>query len=637
MPSPKLTIRRVVVDGELTYDQRFYPGLNIVQAVKSGDDPRSTNGCGKTSLVELIQHGLGKRQESKAKFHFAPIIEQLKTLWVEIETNSGIYTIERSLQAITAAARFREGSYVPDIEKLPAETVSIEDMSPLLLGLVGIPQVSVNTQQGEPAPLSFPLLSRAFILHQEDSFGEILSKVQPESRKADIIGFLTGITSLDRFPVEERLGKVQVEMQFLENDVRSITQFLVDNNIPSLVEASGLVENARLALAEARSELRDIQRAIIQSQESDKPGQTDDLRRRLLSVKAKVAQIEQSFIGLQQEEQRIKQLLASLRTDRQKSRHIQASTIQLSSVGFELCPRCLQEITSEMHNRETSARCSLCNRPFIVTSDTLPKRITKTDDIDVQIEEAEEILDSVIKERASSESQLSKIRVEERELSLELEALLSAYVSPSVDRINAQANIVAERQAALARAVSVLEQAQALEKKQEKLDGLRVKFAELQEELIMARAAKVQRRETLRQSYSDVLKAINYPGVRQITLDTHTLMPSINGQLYIHQGTALKGLATVAYHLALLNMARANDTFFPKLLIIDSPNVGDLNEQNHAKLLYYIASLHTQEADSTEFDWQIILTTRYLPQELEQFVCDRISSPDRMLLRSRKT
>jgi hypothetical protein len=288
-----------------------------------------------------------------------------------------------------------------------------------------------------------------------------------------------------------------------------------------------------------------------------------------------------------------------------------------------------------MFDRELSSRCSLCNRPFVITSDSLPKRIAKTDDIDIQIEEAEQILESLVNEREIHENQLKSLRLDEQELGCELESLISSYVSPSVDRLNAQASKIAERQATLARLTSLLDQAQALERMQHQLDALRVKFAELQEELRLAKSAKIQRREALRKNYAEVLRSINYPGVRQVAIDANSLMPLINSESYIHQGTAFKGLATVAYHLALLNLAREEDTYFPKLLIIDSPNVGDLNEQNHAKLLRYIASLQTQEIETVEHEWQIILTTRFLPQELEQFVVDRISNPDRMLLRHR--
>ena len=634
MPSPKLMIRRIVVEGDLSFDQKFYPGLNIIRAVQMGSDARSTNGCGKTSLVELIQHGFGKSHDSKAKFHFASIIEQLNKLWLEFETDSGIHTIERSLTDIFSAARFHEGPYVAGMENTPAEVVRIDDMSQLLLKLTNIPEVSVGTRTGKPTPLSFRLLMRAFILHQEDSFSEILFKVEPESRKADIIGFLTGITPLGRFPLEEQVGELKQQQQSLENYVAQVAKFLVENNTPSPIEASTRVETARKNLELAREEQRTLQRLIIQREISDKRGQTDVLRRRLLEVKREIAELEQGFFSFQQEEERLKELISSLRSDRQKSRHLQASTTKLSHVEFDLCPRCLQDVTVEMRQRESSGRCSLCNRPLVATSDTPPKKILKTDDLDVQIQEAEEILSSVQKDIGNYESRLSQLRERETETSRELESQVSVYVSPAVDQLIAQAEIISERQAELARAIHLQEQAQSLENLRAELDKLKSRLSELEDELEKASKAKRQRRETLRQTYTNVLKVVDFPKLQEVTLNSQTLMPDINGELYIHQGTALKGLATVCYHLALLNLARAEETYFPKMLVIDSPNAGDLNEDNHTKLLNYFAKLYS-DGKSEEQDWQIILTTRHLPHGLEPYVRDTISNPDRMLLRKR--
>lgn len=632
MLSPKLIIRRIVVEGDVSFDQKFYPGLNIIQAVQTGNDPRSTNGCGKTSLVELIQHGFGKKHDSKAKFFFASIIEQLNTLWLEFETDSGVYTIGRSLSDIFRAARFYEGPYVPGIEATPAEVVGIEDMSQLLLRLVGIPEVSVTTYVGKPTPLSFPLLMRAFILHQEDSFAEILFKVQPESRKADIIGFLTGITPPDRFPLEEKVSELKQQQQSLENYVIQVSRFLVENNTPSLIEASSRVDAARKNLELAQTEQRAMQRLIIQGEVSDSRGYTDILRRRLLSVKREIAGIEQNFYSSQQEQERLNELVSSLRSDKQKSRHLQASTTHLSHIEFSLCPRCLQDITVEMRQRENAGRCLLCNRPLVVTSDTLPKRILKTDDLDTQIEEAEEILASVHSELENFDAQLAQLRESEAAISRELESQVAVYVSPVVDQLIAQADVVSERQAELVRARQLQEQAQSLEGLRVELDKRKAQLSELQDELEQVSKSKRQRCEALRQMYAKVLRAVDFPKLQEVTINSQTLMPNINGELYIHQGTALKGLATVCYHLALLNLASIEQTYFPETLVIDSPNTGDLNEDNHAKLLNYLAKLHSDEA-SSEQNWQIILTTRYLPHGLEPYVRDTISNPSRMLLR----
>jgi len=104
-------------------------------------------------------------------------------------------------------------------------------------------------------------------------------------------------------------------------------------------------------------------------------------------------------------------------------------------------------------------------------------------------------------------------------------------------------------------------------------------------------------------------------------------------------------LATVAYHLALLQLSRAEETFFPRMLVIDSPAVGDLNNESHDKLLGYFAKLAARDVagfgtpgkheDGDEPDWQIILTTRRLVPELEPYVKERISRPDHLLLRRR--
>jgi len=76
-------------------------------------------------------------------------------------------------------------------------------------------------------------------------------------------------------------------------------------------------------------------------------------------------------------------------------------------------------------------------------------------------------------------------------------------------------------------------------------------------------------------------------------------------------------------------------------LVIDSPAVGDLNDENHDKLLRYIATLQSDaeqsrpEQDSDWPGWQIILTTRRILPVLEPYVRERISAPNQMLLRQR--
>lgn len=645
MTSPLLVVRRVVVDGELSCDLQFERGLNIVRAIQTGDDPKSTNKCGKTSLVELIQHGLGRRQKSKAKFHFAPILDQLSTLWLEIEVNDDVLTIERSLQEITGRVRVREGPYVPGIENAPAELVGVDDLSLLLLKALGIPDVSVKTVQGELVPLSFPTLMRAFVLHQEDSFGAILDKVIPEQRRADIIGFLSGITPVERFTIEDRLSSVQLETQELESYYASVQEFLLESNVPTLIEAEAGVRKANEALQAAREAQRVVQHDIRESaddQVPEKSGRLERLRRQLLSIQEDVVRVERRWIGLCQEEERLAEVLASLRVDRQKARRLRVSSTILSSVEFGICPRCLLEITPEMRLREQYARCSLCNRPLRTTSDTPPRAIPKTADVDLQIDETEKILTDLRREKEVTERNLDQLRAQETEIAQTLDLEFQAYVSPAVDRLLGRAHEVAQREADLAHAKALLGQAQALAAIKERLDQLKQEQAELEDHLREARKPYKARLNTFRQLYEHILTAVDFPDLRSCKIDSQSLMPYINGSLYTHTGTALKGLATVSYHLALLELARKEQTYFPRMLVIDSPAVGDLNVESHDKLLHYLATLQSDPESpdaspmSEEHDWQIILTTRRLLPELESYVVEEISAPERMLLRKRR-
>lgn len=640
MVSPSFCIRRLIVDGDLSCDLRFDSGLNIIQAVQTGNDPKTTNKCGKTALVELIQHGLGKRQKSKSKFHFAPISDQITTLWLEIEANEEVFTIERSLRELSSSVLIREGIYTSETRSVPGEVVSIDRLSSLFLNALDIPEVSVKTAEGGLSPLSFPTLMRAFILHQDDSFGQILDKMLPEQRRADVIGFLAKITPIERFSIEDLLAEVQVDVQGKEEYFNSVQSFLVNSGVPSLVNAEERFrqaeENLMSAIENQRSTQREIQNSV--EQESDEQrGKINLLRRNLLEVEDELADLERCLNGLKQEKERLLEVLASLNLDRQKAKRLQASTTILSSVDFGICPRCLQEITTEMRQREQYAHCSLCNRSLRTLSDSLPRSTPKTEDIDLQIEEAEIILQDVDTERHSLESRVRQLQIQKNELGNELDVESDLYISPSVDRLLGQSYEINRVESDLVLARELLHQARSLDDLRNQLNERRQEQEELEDQLREVRKPYRARLGIVQRIYEQILFEIDFPDFQNCSIDPYTFMPLINGNLYVHTGTALKGLATVTYHLALLELACREDTFFPRFLVIDSPAVGDLNEENHDKLLRYLATLQEnfEKSDPKEsVGWQIILTTRRIIPDLEPYVIRKVSNaPNKMLLR----
>ncbi len=582
---------------------------------------------------------LGKRQKSKAKFHFASLMEQLETLWLEVELNDKIFTIERSMQVITGAMKVREGMYFSGTDAALSELISVEDISLFFLQALNIPIVSVKKADGDPDPLSFPLLMRGFILHQEDSYGAILDKVQPEQRKADIIGFLSRITPEGRYGLEDKLGEAQRNTQELQEYFGNVADFLKENDVPTLIEAEARMRNAEESLNTAQRQQKQLQRNIGNAAQTgvQQPGRLDVLRESLLATKERIAQSQHNLTGLRSEEERLQDILASLESDRKKAQRLQTSSTILSSVEFSACPRCLLEISEEMHQREQYARCSLCNRPLRTTSDSLPRRIPRVDDIDSQITEAQQVLDDVRSELQDAHQVLEQLRQDEQIAAQQLDQELEAFVAPAVDRLLAQAHAISQREADLAQARYLYKQALALDEVRERLQMAQRQQAQLEDELREQKKANRERLSLLDQYYDRVLRAVEFPDYQSSSINSKSLMPDINGSMYIHTGTAFKGLATLAYHLALFDLSRQEDTFFPRMLVIDSPGVGDLNDTSHDQLLRYIASLqHGKEStDASDMDWQIILTTRRMIDELRPYVREELSAPDQMLLRSR--
>lgn len=63
---------------------------------------------------------------------------------------------------------------------------------------------------------------------------------------------------------------------------------------------------------------------------------------------------------------------------------------------------------------------------------------------------------------------------------------------------------------------------------------------------------------------------------------------------------------------------------------MDSPRQFDINPETYKSMLLQLFGVEKKRKKS---DFQLILTTRDLPEELEPFVIERLNSKNRMLLR----
>ena len=634
--SKDLFIRRVVVTGALSCDVRFQKGLNIIASDSEGAAPTASNQAGKTALVELIRYGLGRPIKSKAGFHFASIADEIDTLFLEVDLGDETYVVERSLRQTSAAVVVRRGEYGTGLVATGGSMLSVDELSEWLLGQLGIPRVSVKTDAGDLTPLSFPLLSRAFLLHQEYSFGAILQKVQPERRKGDIVGFLTGITPDRRHAVEVELAEAQKAYERERRDLESVSRYLASRGVPTALEAQALVDSRRAALDAAYAAEAAVHESIRAETDAaaNVQGRVEGVRDRLLAVKEERAAVELDLAGRREERDRLSGLANSLRQDLGRIDRLRTSSVLLSSVAFSACPRCLQEVTSEMEARESLGHCALCARTMGPTSDDVPVQAPRPTDVAAQLSEVQEIVENVDVEIAAREQRLAAMSGLEAELAVELDRAVRQFVSPSVDRLVEASRLIADRERELDRAETLAEQAESLNGTRNEVDRLREAMDALDDERRAVSKPREGRLSLFEQELDRVLRGIEFYQYERSRIERSTLMPFVNGNAYESFGLAYKGLIAVSYYLAMWHLAREVPAYMPRMLVIDSPAVGDLNEVSYGTLLEYVAGLQDPEEDPESLDWQMILTTRRTVPALDPFVMLSLSSSEgRMLLR----
>ncbi|MEM0960923.1 MAG: hypothetical protein AAGK21_00110 [Bacteroidota bacterium] len=498
--------------------------------------------------------------------------------------------------------------------------------------------MSVKTREGDLTPLSFPLLSRVFLLHQEYSFGAILQRVDPERRKTDIVGFLTGIIPDRRHAVEVELAQAQRAYYDARNDLDSISRYLASRGVPTALEAQARVDERQAALEAALSDEWDVREAIRRESDAaaDIQGQVEGVRVDLLRLKEERAAAEEDLTGRTEERERLQELENSLIQDLGRIERLRSSSLILSTVAFSSCPRCLQPVTSEMEAREDHGHCALCARPLGSTSDDVPIQAPNVADIEAQLEEVREILRSVGEEIATSEATLAAIRRAETDLAAELDRAVQGFVAPSVDRLIDVSRTIAEREKELLQAEALASEAASLSDRRDDVDRLFEVMQALDAERRAVSAIREGRLNLLEQHLDHVLRGVQFPAYEQCRISRQTLMPTVNGMAYESFGLAYKGLIAFGYYMAMWGLAREAPAYMPRTLVIDSPAVGDLNEVSYAQLLRYVAGLQDPDGDPEEMPWQLILTTRRTVPEIDPFVMLSLSSTDgKMLLRER--
>ena len=583
----------------------FSSGLNILHGKTQAD---------RTIFLRLMKYALGGsygRIDSK-------ILDASIKVTLEIVANGENIVLTRSCQHPTGKM---------DVEdKNGKRSLSLQEISPYLLEKLGLPQIlaKTTTQDGgkRDNPLSFSDLARAFVVDRDISYSGIMPEVYDRSL-VEIVKVMFGLTTQEIADTENTIRGKEAELLELRQSIVSIHAFLNKLDVPTLLEIegrrNGILEGlSRLAREEQK--LRQNVRATIEGEVST----YEPTKNELLSKRKNLEEKQRELLNLldqKREKQEIKNLLGE--EVKRVERHVSSHYV-ISTFTFTVCPRCSQEITAEMRQREAEGFCTLCGRSLVEHDDTdaWEKSLRDTKQ---SIRETDILLVDHEKRITILEKEIKPLTTEIEDLEKKLQSETSQYVSPIIEHLGLiiSARISAERELSRLeyekqqRELAIHYQEYDLPKIQRELDDVKIELTELKNKLGRANdyynAFLSHFREFLNQVSLDQPAEI-------VEWDERTFLPLINKQPYkIMIGYDL-AITVMAFHYALLAMGIKEPKVksgHPKLLIVDEPQQQKMGGERYLQVL----NLFGQLAIENKEDLQVIIATdtKDIPSNLKPF------------------
>jgi chromosome segregation ATPase len=383
-------------------------------------------------------------------------------------------------------------------------------------------------------PLSFYQLSRAFIVDRDFSYSSILSEM-PATDIRDVMQVLLGITTKEIADAENKQRELMSERNKIENQIDAINTFLRELDVPSLIE----IENSQQRLLKLIDELEKNE-SVIRNDIKSKTIQTsetfEDLRQELLSIRGDLAELDRERINLQRQIKIKTELRNVLQSEANKLYRHMASKHVISTYTFSHCPRCLQEISETMMEREIHGNCMLCGREFSrydAESKGWEKSLRDTNQL---IKEADELIESY-------QSRLNEVSVNIRQLHQRMEIIqkdlnqeTENFVSPLIEEISLnRANRISIEKSLSELDYEEKQRTYANELRDQRLPQAEKELERIEAEIKNLRVASVARNEAIDAFLHHFRYFIGKVGLihpfESITWDKKNYLPLIGGQV----------------------------------------------------------------------------------------------------------
>lgn len=571
----------------------FSPGLTLLHG---------KNQAYRTTVLRLIRYAIGD-DASRIDRDF---LTSLNIVELRFRANGEPIRVIRSCQHPTGRFDVYDSEHGYQFYK--------RDMSLYLIEKLDLPKIFLKNRNEEgdvqDNPLSFYDISKAMFIDRDISYAGILNEVY-ETKRKETVRVMMGLTTPTIAEIENRERDLVSERIKLSQEISAINAFLSEVNVPFLIE----IETNRLNLLSEQTRMKSEEENIrkrIKQEQTNNPYEA--LRNELVDKRQKLENVEQEILNLKLQHQRMLELREVLESEsRRINRHFVSKHV-VSTYTFTHCPRCLQEITPKMRQRETENNCMVCGRPIVLQEfdDTIWQKARR--DSTQATKETDELLGNFHERIRSLETQKYDMKARIEWIENQLAAEEQSYISPLVEHITLNVAQQTAIEIELGRLDYQKRQREyAIYLKEEKLPQVKQSLEKVTRELETARQAlgtTTERNNSFLTHFRKFMRGIKLEKpFESADWDEKELLPKINDQPYksVMSGPDLV-IAVLGFYCSLLAMSVASPRVYtnhPKLLIIDEPEQQKMGKERYHQVLQRLGRLAVEHSKHT----QIVIAT----------------------------
>ncbi|MFD9288311.1 DNA recombination protein RecN [Streptomyces sp. NPDC060030] len=584
-PLSGIRIRRLRLVGmERSYDVDFTSG----QRVRNLSVIAGAFSSGKTAVLEFIAYGLGAKRHPRHQ----EVLRRVRSCLLEVELSGEPHVIERSVGEPSKVAFVRRGTLdTQPASRAESRTIdppgAQESLSSLLLShckLAGVQLREAPTNsESRTDPLSFrDVMWLAFLPNERVADKNFLfeNDYMRKHKLRQVVDVVFGVHDDRAVELGQRIQELGGRLNRAKAELAAARAFVVEQAPTALNNEPAPVVHER-ELSDITSRLRELDRRAQAGTEfaAQLRGQhtaAAEISRRAAAV----------LRDCETQLQRLMPLRAQYADDLLKLGMLGEAQQLFDPLSVTTCPACLNRLSAPP--TVGNGRCSLCRHELgaeegalvLGTADAGSQpgdgRVdvkAETRSTKARLKEISSYIDELGASLAPLKLQAEEAALREEEAATALDAATSPSVSPFLaarDDLHRRREQVLRQ---LEQAESAVKLREGLTKRADAVERHETEIGRLREELARLGDASHDRDRVISKissRYGELLRAWRYPKVSTPFIKTD-LTPFVRGEPYQEASSGARTLLTLAWQLAVFEIAVEEGAAHPGFLMIDSP------------------------------------------------------------------